>query len=300
MTFRILMAFVCAGILGGCGGGGDGGTDPRPPSSGTNNLTGAAPPIETPAMQRARSPGITSRTDSLIISTSYGETSDPGLPAFRIRASCSGTRCSVSEQTSGYSQTVTPSDFEFSAGPVEAVGSKHGITLMWQHEGREFTAFGAWMNHSGFAVQSGSDTVEGIRVDARFGIAAGDLTGMAPTGSATWNGLMVGRIATGSSRGDRLQGDAALNIDVESVDRLPGGYLSLDAAFTSIKNIDRGAAHSTQTVLFTDIPVSSRGTYRAGLTGNRIQGGFYGPGHAEAAGIFEQSNIVGAFGARRQ
>ena len=40
-------------------------------------------------------------------------------------------------------------------------------------------------------------------------------------------------------------------------------------------------------------------TVAAGEAGDRIQGGFYGPGHAETAGIFEQSNIVGAFGAKR-
>ena len=86
-------------------------------------------------------------------------------------------------------------------------------------------------------------------------------------------------------------GDAALNYDMNA-----GG---LDVAFSSIKNIDRGAAHSTPTVMFTDVPISTRGTFEAGFVGNRIQGGFYGPAHIEAAGIFEQSNIVGAFGARR-
>ena len=71
-------------------------------------------------------------------------------------------------------------------------------------------------------------------------------------------------------------------------------------AFSSIRNIDRLTAHATETVMFQDLRIGSRGTFEAGLTGNRIQGGFYGPGHVEAAGIFEQSNIVGAFGARRQ
>ena len=103
---------------------------------------------------------------------------------------------------------------------------------------------------------------------------------------------MVGTPATGTNRGDRLLGDAALNYDLDS--------RSLDIAFSSITNIDRRRAHSTETVMFQDLRIGSRGTFEAGLTGNRIQGGFYGPGHIEAAGIFEQSNIVGAFGARRQ
>ena len=33
---------------------------------------------------------------------------------------------------------------------------------------------------------------------------------------------------------------------------------------------------------------------------DRIEGGFHVPGHAEAAGIFERSGIIGAFGAKRQ
>ena len=74
----------------------------------------------------------------------------------------------------------------------------------------------------------------------------------------------------------------------------------LDIGFGSIKNIDRGTAHTTSTVLFADVPIGSGGTFEAGFAGNRIQGGFYGPNHAETAGIFEQSNIVGAFGAKRQ
>ena len=32
----------------------------------------------------------------------------------------------------------------------------------------------------------------------------------------------------------------------------------------------------------------------------RVQGGFYGPNHAEATGVFEQAGIAGAFGAKRQ
>ena len=74
----------------------------------------------------------------------------------------------------------------------------------------------------------------------------------------------------------------------------------LDAAFSGIRNIDRGTDHSTETVLFSGLEVGSDRTFSRGQSGARIQGGFYGPDHVEAAGIFEQSNIVGAFGARRQ
>ena len=46
--------------------------------------------------------------------------------------------------------------------------------------------------------------------------------------------------------------------------------------------------------------VAQDGTWRKGGRGHRIHGALYGPGHAEAAGIFESSDIVGAFGAGRE
>ena len=259
------------------------------------DLTGVSAPIEAPAAQTARAPGIVSRSDSLVATTIHGETDDFGNPTFRLRANCSGTRCRISNPSTGFSQIVRLADLEFQAADTVAVGTRHGITLMAgtsRIPDHELTAFGAWMDHSSFTVQIERLREAYVTVDGRYGLAGGDLTGTRPSGDATWLGLMVGTPATGSSRGDRLQGDAALNYDLASN--------SLDVAFSSIKNIDRLTVHATETVMFQDLRIGSRGTFEAGLTGNRIQGGFYGPGHVEAAGIFEQSNIVGAFGARRQ
>ncbi len=195
----------------------------------------------------------------------------------------------------GLSDTIRLSDLETANLPTEAIGTKHGITLMWssgRHDETDFTVLGAWMDHSGFAFQTEQVTVEGVQISGRYGMAGGDLTGSAPSGNATWHGLMIGTPATGSDRGNRLQGDAALNYRLDDE--------HLDATFSNIRNLDRRRVHSTSSVQFTNVPVSSRGTFSAGLTGNRIQGGFYGPSQAEAVGVFEQSNIVGAFGTTRQ
>ena len=112
------------------------------------------------------------------------------------------------------------------------------------------------------------------------------------TGSATWLGLMTGTPVAGEDRGDRLAGTAALSHD-------PGAG-TLDAAFGGIVNVDRRAAHPVGTVLFENVAVAPDGTFGRGQAGARIQGGFFGPGHAEAAGVFERSGMVGAFGARRR
>ena len=295
MNFRniaVLSAVTGLLLLGACEG-----DEERPtlePDS-VRELTGLSAPSETPAAQTARAPAIVSRSDSLIISTIYGDTDHPDIPTFRLRARCSGTRCSISEPETGYTQTIRLADLEFVAAETMAVGTKHGITLMSgtrQNADGHLTGFGAWMEHGSFTVQMERLRRQDVTLNGRYGLAGGDLTGTRPTGDAAWLGLMVGTPATGTNRDDRLLGDAALNYDLDSN--------TLDIAFSSIKNVDRGRAHSTESVMFQDVQIGLKGTFEAGLVGNRIQGGFYGPGHIEAAGVFEQSNIVGAFGARRQ
>ena len=105
---------------------------------------------------------------------------------------------------------------------------------------------------------------------------------------------MVGTPVAGSDRGDFLQGDARLTYGFDA-----SGFAEIDAAFTNIKNIDRNRSHSVASIRFDDIPAYVDGTFEAGITGNRIQGAFYGPGHAETAGVFEQGGVVGSFGAKR-
>ena len=271
-------------------------SDFRPGPESIRELTGLAPPAETAAAQTARGPDIVSRMDSLIISARHIETSLAEAPAY-LRADCAGTRCEFFDPETGMLETtIDLPDLRFSRVVPEPIGSRHGITLMsWEgrlDEQTEFEAYGAWMEHGGFSIRSEAVVIEGVGTVFRGGLAGGDLTGARPTGSATWLGLMVGTPATGNARGDRLQGIAALNYDMDA-----GG---LDIGFSSIKNVDRGADHSTPVVMFDDITIASDGTFQAGATGNRIQGGFYGPEHVEAAGVFEQANIVGAFGAKRQ
>ena len=126
----------------------------------------------------------------------------------------------------------------------------------------------------------------------------GEFTRAAPTGSATWLGIMVGTSVTGDARGERLVGDAARSLDFPAGGDGPSP--SLDIVFGGIMNIDRGTAHGVETVLFSDLTVGPDGTFSQGRSGTRIQGGFHGHGNAEAAGIYQRSDIVGAFGTTRQ
>ena len=290
--------FGCAIFLAACGGGGGGGSGsgaaPAPllDAAAARILTDASVPAETRADQRARAPAILTRADSLIISTAFVAASSPDLPAFRLRTSCSGTQCVLSEPSTGVSDTVALQDLSLLQGGASAVLTKYGITSVRQRASGT-DSYHSWMEHAAFGVQTDRDSVEGIRFDVHYGLAGGDLTGTRPNEiTGTWRGLMVGTPRSGAWRGNTLQGDAVLTYTVGA-----GG--SLDAAFTNIRDLDRGASHSTASVRFEDVPVSAGGTYRAGAEGNRIQGGFYGPAHVETAGVFEQADIVGAFGAKR-
>ena len=284
------------------------GSKPKPEPVTIRSLTGMAPPAETVADQMARDEGIADNADHLSLTTIHGNTDHPSLPTFaEAVTSCEDASCKVSNPDvlgGGTMEFTTPYDLHFfgddadpgDSATGDAIGTKNGITLVNSsyvdtgNNPHESVTFGAWMTHGAFGLLTLDIEEEGVSISSRYAMAGGKLTGTAPSGSATWRGLMVGTPATGSRRGELLTGDATLSYD----------FRSLDATFDNIKNIDRLAAHTTETVSFNDIAVDGQGTFEAGQTGNRIQGGFYGPGHAEAAGIFEQSNIVGAFGAKRQ
>ena len=260
------------------------------------NLTGLSAPIETAAAQQARQQENSARVDSLILSTMHVEVAGPDdTRRFRLLPECSGARCEMHDPVTGTSDM-----FDLAASPVvrgdaEAIGSAHGITLLSEtgrHMGADRASLGAWMEHGSFGLFTDRVTGESVESSYSYALVLGDLTRRPLTESASWLGIMVGTTTSGDEEGDRLVGTAALNYDIAV-----GG---LDAAFSGIRNIDRGTAHVVGTVIFSDLEVGPDGTFSRGQSGTRIHGGFQGPGHAEAAGIFEQSDIFGAFGATRQ
>ena len=259
-------------------------------------LTGLSAPVETAAAQQHRQVEIFARADSLNLSTMRVEVAGPDVThGFRWLTACAGAQCKLHDPVTGETDTINLATFEVVPGDGEVIGSAHGITLMsesGQHMGVDRTSLGAWMEHGSFGLFN--DRVTGKEVESGYSYARalGDLMDRPLTGSATWLGIMVGTPTAGDARAGRLAGTAALNYDLNA-----GG---LDAAFSGIRNIDRGTAHGVVAVIFSNLAVGPDGTFAAGQSGTRIQGGFHGPGHAEAAGIFEQSDIVGAFGATRQ
>lgn len=295
--------------LAACSGGGGPAPGPAPwpapwPSldvEGIRELAGLSAQVETAEAQQERNLDIRARADSLFLSTMHGESGGTGGPAFRLLTRCGGTRCTVTESPGGTVDTIELANTPLRQGAPVAIGSKRGVTLWWEastHTGADLASLGAWLEHGSFAVLNEIGPGDEGPVDVWYGIALGELAGSPPTGSATWFGIMAGTPVTGDARGERLVGDAVLTWDLRSGS--DGSGASLDVAFGGIMNIDRGTAHAVGTVSFESVAAGPDGTFAAGEAGTRILGGFHGPGHAEAAGVFEHSGIVGAFGATRR
>ena len=306
MTRRLFPLAFLAGtfLLASCGGGAGGGGSPRIGSE-TNaiqQITGSTPPTETVTDQLARSPAILSRSDSLVLSNQYVkvDSGDYAGQRFIVSSSCQGETCILRNAQLGIYDTFSISDFEGGiTDQSDVVGTKWGITLARETgsvnvDGVEVDArlFGSWMSNSGFAVLEAPISGIGGRGSVQYAGAYGDLTGYRPNGNATWRGLMVGTPVAGSNVGNLLQGDATLIYRFSTA--------QMDAAFTNIKDIDLLQPYSVSTVRFNGIPVNDQGEFGIGTTGNKILGGFYGSNHTEATGVFEQSNIVGAFGAKKE
>ena len=294
------LAVAAALLLPACGGGGASVSERTLTLGEIREITGLSEPIETAAAQQGRQEDVFARADSLILSTTRAEVVGPdGTHGFRWLTACTGPRCELHDPTTGRTDTIDLATAAAVMGDAEAVGSAYGITIVSEishyishYMGEEAVSFGAWMEHGSFGLNTERGIGEEVQFSYEYAFALGDLTNRPLTGSATWLGIMVGTPTAGDDRGDRLVGTAALNYDINA-----GG---LDAAFSGIRNIDRGTVHGVEVVIFSNLAVGPDGTFATGQSGTRIQGGFYGPGHAEAAGIFEQSNIVGAFGATRQ
>ena len=308
MTRRLFPLAFLAGtfLLASCGGGGSGGGGGPRIGSETNaiqQITGSTPPTETVTDQLARSPAILSRSDSLVLSNQYVKV-DSGVYAgqrFIISSSCQRDTCILSNSQLGVYQPISISTLSdnFITDQSDAVATKWGITLARLTEGGNIDgvnvdarSFGSWMLDSGFSVAEAPFSGPGGSGSQQNAIAGGDLTGYRPNGNATWRGLMVGTPVAGSNIGNLLQGDAILTYSFNNS--------QMNAAFTNIKDIDLLQPHSVSTVRFNNIPVNEQGEFGIGITGNKISGGFYGSNHTEAAGVFEQSNIVGAFGAKKE
>lgn len=165
---------------------------------------------------------------------------------------------------------------------------------------------GGWGEWSAFYSAWERDALGAL--DLTWSAAFGAPHGARPTelqGGATWRGAMVGHTREG---GVELQGRSRLDYDFAAgtLD------LTLDGIAATARATARGQSYTGPgSFAWGELPVAAGGTF--GLAGHgsarpgtdlhetlgQVDGAFYGPGAAEAAGVFERSGVTGAFGARR-
>ena len=159
-------------------------------------------------------------------------------------------------------------------------------------------AYGVWMDHSAAFLSryAGSGEYADLFIASSFGSRSEEP--LPVEGSATWRGAMVGVDVVTT---DRYAGSANLTATF-------GEGQKMDVSFTDISNVETGAPR--EDIPFSD--VAAVGLYADGWfyghSGHDdfdqapiyLDGQLFGPGHAEAAGVFGYNELVGAFGARKQ
>ncbi len=117
----------------------------------------------------------------------------------------------------------------------------------------------------------------------------GDLAGTRPTGGASWDGRMVG-YQSGLEAGEDpfVEGRASVRVSF--------GRDRVDIGFSGVRSMD--LRREVANFGFANVPLSSDGTF-GGFDGGYVEGGFFGPAHREAAGMFQKNdnNVIGSFGA---
>ena len=304
---------VCGAVLSACRGDGgpsrpgsriaEAGPKPRPPAVGSPDMEAGPASVWAAAVLGA--------ADALFATSVHEER---GFGAREVHDSgCSGLGCSRSDRGA--------IGIASAAGLAGAgvVGRAGGIDMVSASD-LDAASWGGWMRHAGFGVLLEREGMGADLRERRYGLAAGDLStvseGVPVRG--TWRGRMTGVAAGGDFGDSRLQGAAELTyVSTGAVgnDAEDGDIVGrIDAAFTGIVSVETDT--SFPDAGFEDVPVSlrdvvkltrdetpddplvtARMAFDAGVAGNRIRGGFFGPARDEVAGVFEQNGILGAFGA---
>lgn len=294
--FKQFLSVLLVVLVFGCGGGGGGDSSIPDPRAG-----GVQQPTFTDGQVVPTANAIIAQSDSLIISDLVGKLRGE---TYLATSSCSKTRCNIYLGGS-LIDTVRLQDIK-SLGidpnlTYSAIGEKNGVKIA---QGRGRTSayglsvnaenYGGWLDHSAFLVERytvRSGSISGVNVSGlQFGdgISIGDDTGSRPSGNATWGGVMMGATDVNGPT-QTLRGDATISYDLRQN--------SLNVLFTEIYNLNTNSRF--QDMQWSNIGVSSTGTFNQYTGNSNIQGRFYGPSHAEVGGVFIHSVAIGAFGAKR-
>lgn len=279
MTVRNYVAASAAAIallgLTACGGGGGG-------SGGSTNTFQPGP--TTPG-----GPGSSSGTPDPNTVVLGGMILWSGGQGYRLATSCRGTVCTISFQ--GQSETIDLSAVEPS-GAIPNIGTvsrRNGVetaSFSMRDGGVSFNTYGAWGEYNVGSPMAARFSLSGLSGTAVVPASIGYSPGTNPvSGSATWQGAMVGNAYTGSALGRPVIGDTTLTANFQS--------RRVDVAITGIAERLTGRSYSD--MRWTGLRMSGGGFRATGIDGR-----FYGPNHEEAGGVIDNNGIAGAFSAKRQ
>ncbi|MCY4612909.1 MAG: transferrin-binding protein-like solute binding protein [Nitrospira sp.] len=261
-------------------------------------------PTPTESQVRETIANFESAADRLFMTDIVFTSRSAQLPGERSEVVCRGASC-TQELGLGYTSTSTVADW--TTLPAEATETTirpgtpaYGVDtaeLSFRRSVRgegydtytDYTILGGWIrkNYFGVIFSELGGTVGGNlnRGEAIHAFSVGTESGTNPlsSGSATWQGLMVGRDDAAPTRS--VNGQATLTFDFADN--------TLDVNFT---NITGPRTYASMT--WSNVPVQG-GLFNDGADSNSLSGSFYGDAHEEVGGIFERNQIIGAFGAVR-
>jgi len=160
-----------------------------------------------------------------------------------------------------------------------ATATRQGVEWTTSH-------YGAWLDYSALETSIASAEKPGeVNLTTAYNLSFGKRTGTAPSGNATWEGVMLGHTRHGAVQ--PLQGDAIMNFKLDA--------MTIDVYFSKIKNLTTRDDYPD--LRFDEVPVS-KGAFTSRTDTAHIAGRFYGPAHEEVGGVFTYPTALGAFGGR--
>ena len=167
-----------------------------------------------------------------------------------------------------------------------------GVDIVRTDRNDDWRLLGGWMDHSAFFVHKLISLVDSntflVYPQSLGRIYRNDGAALPVVGSASYEGAMVG---TNIMTADRYTGQSSM---IAKFGEAP----TIDIYFTNIMNVSTGDSYSD--ISYDDISIGERKSiWGHNSKGGYVNGEFMGPDNEEVVGIFEEGELIGAFGAKR-
>lgn len=294
MIFRLSALMLAAALaLAGCqsNNGMDGSAEVPAPAPPVNRL--GVELTEAELAVGARYDDIAARSNNLLYTDILSYTGEGEFD--RSPAECAGNLC-----VRGHVYWSSGSRFFFNPKTVEFLPDRQDISVAREaseNSRREYDDFGGWMDHAFFMSSANNillDWHPSAGTSSVWAYVNGEVPHTNPTGKATWEGFVAARDS--AARDDVrsvVLGDATVTVDLQDTE------VFADVRLTNMENSTTGGKYFD--IVYEHMSVDTGRFLREYGENDYMRGGFYGPKHEEAAGIFESSQgLVGAFGAKKQ